>query len=716
MTTISTPRRRNVDCPSPTNGKIIAFNYTGANRNDYFKLVDWDTCAYTGDVAPWVLIQLPRMNLRLHADLPADGVGVIDISDGAALSTNGLDAWGTIQIGGEQLTYTAKTATTITLTARGVNGTTAAAHLADDPVYILCDNQATDAYPLDRVTWWRPPGANAPKNFAVYLSNMLTLPRMPSHDDEDPSSNYRVDYNWAYGVENHASNTWTWNLAGFNVRPSWLLMEISAMQTGPARPRLNTISAYLDTACWDDAEWLPVNTDIGAAYTHLLTQIGIPSGCIHDYTTNHDNFKLITGEKPAWPVLVDMADYTNTMVKVNLLSHIYLYDNSMWQTAYTGPGSLTNPIATYDRTTAKNVKLIQERPGPVGQVKLTWLNTEGEEAGTITYPNPADPSGLVQTLKPAIHASAAYALAAFQRRYLVLKHPNTIGVELATGNPALRTGVAYGIAWNFHDGSNAAKVGYCQSIDHVLENIHLDHRPPSHRLPQRQLLGPWRPTHDHHPFAHPRRRKPGHRHRPAALRRQRQLPHHQRHESEDRRLQLPPKRLSPAPPLAAPSPGPAPSAAAFGSTTTASPGPSASHYLPIVSLQLGATAISALWDPVAAQFRLFAGYVSNSINRSYPVVVGVANNFASTNTWFHVGLAAKIAAAAGFVSLYIDGQQVLNWTGDTRVYASNSALALTTISGVYLLGGPYHLIGGHQHRLLERLRLRRRRLHRRQHG
>lgn len=456
---------------TPTNGKIAIMDWQGAyHRGDeHFKLVDWDTCAYNTDIAPWVLIQLPGMGLRLAADLAIGTAwGRVAISDGATNSTNGLDASGTLQIGGEQISYSSKNATGVWMTARGVNSTTAAAHLADDPVYIINDGQATDAYPVDHVGWTRPAGKNSPRDFIMRMSNMLTLPRMPNRDD---NSEYALDYNWNYGVADYLANTWTWDLATFNVRPTWLLLQISEMQTWPARPRINTILGILDTTCWDDEEWLPVGTDIGAAYTHLLTMVGIPAACIHDYITNNDDFRLITGEKSAWAVLVDIADYTNTIIKVDHMSHIYLYDNNLWQTSYTGPGSMTDPIATYDRATAKNVKLLQERPGAVGQLKLTWVRTDGDDGGTIVYPDPADPTGMVQTIKPAIHASSAYASASLQRRYLVLKYPNSIGVELATGNPALRTGACYGLDWTFHDASSATRVGYCQSIDHVLENF-----------------------------------------------------------------------------------------------------------------------------------------------------------------------------------------------------------------------------------------------------
>jgi len=40
-------------------------------------------------------------------------------------------------------------------------------------------------------------------------------------------------------------------------------------------------------------------------------------------------------------------------------------------------------------------------------------------------------------------------------------------------------------------------------------------------------------------------------------------------------------------------------------------------------------------------------------------------NFSTTNVWQHCGITCKADAVSGFVSFYIDGVQVLSWTGNT---------------------------------------------------
>ena len=76
--------------------------------------------------------------------------------------TNGIPTTGTLQIGNEQINYGGKTDTTINITARAVNGTTAAAHDSNDPVYLLDGGQATDAMLVKQIRWTRQGGPAAP--------------------------------------------------------------------------------------------------------------------------------------------------------------------------------------------------------------------------------------------------------------------------------------------------------------------------------------------------------------------------------------------------------------------------------------------------------------------------------------------------------------------------------------------------------------------------
>lgn len=62
--------------------------------------------------------------------------------------------------------------------------------------------------------------------------------------------------------------------------------------------------------------------------------------------------------------------------------------------------------------------------------------------------------------------------------------------------------------------------------------------------------------------------------------------------------------------------------------------------------------------------------------------------FATSGTWFHIGITHKIDATAGFLSVYIDGVQVLNLVGDTRPSRwTGSAQAFATTTAFVLGAG-----------------------------
>ncbi len=459
---------------APSNGQIIRYSW-GSNilgSDDWF-LSPYDTAGYnpSADVDPWALFRLPGMGLRLYTDLTDSYTGVLAISDGAALSTNGLPSSGTIQIGGEQLSYNNKTSTTLTITARGVNGTTAAAHLAEDPVYILhAGGQATDAYALRTISWSVRAGGNAPRKFRIRLGNGLATPRLPTNDDEDPSHEWWLDYDALADVENHSGVTYTWTPPA-NTRALWLLIEIANMQTELARPRINTLSALVDEQYFDPDQWLPANSDLADIYAKLFASLGLPSGAYSILTTNTDPCLLTTGEKAAWATLTDLADYTGTLISVSPLSIITVTDNHLWRTDLTGSGTMINPVVSWTRTTAKAATFIQERANAVRQLRMTWLHADGSKGGSVVYPATPGDTGVNVDLPNTIYPNGTLATNALQRRFTVLNFPLTLAVEAAVGDPTLRTGVFHALTWEFQDGSTANRKGLVQSIDHILEDL-----------------------------------------------------------------------------------------------------------------------------------------------------------------------------------------------------------------------------------------------------
>jgi hypothetical protein len=93
------------------------------------------------------------------------------------------------------------------------------------------------------------------------------------------------------------------------------------------------------------------------------------------------------------------------------------------------------------------------------------------------------------------------------------------------------------------------------------------------------------------------------------------------------------------------------------------------------------------------EIALRAGWVQNTFTVRFPVTVTTAA-IGAINQWYAIGMTANLASANGFVTLYVDGQPITSWTGDTRVYRSTEGAARTTIAGCYAVGTPTNWMSG----------------------
>ena len=90
----------------------------------------------------------------------------------------------------------------------------------------------------------------------------------------------------------------------------------------------------------------------------------------------------------------------------------------------------------------------------------------------------------------------------------------------------------------------------------------------------------------------------------------------------------------------------------------------------LVTTSGGVADAYVIWNGATGDLELYVGgSMVDSIN------VATAG-FDTTNTWYHLGFTYKADSSTGFVSLYRDGVQILNWTGNTG----------TAITGVYFHG------------------------------
>lgn len=114
--------------------------------------------------------------------------------------------------------------------------------------------------------------------------------------------------------------------------------------------------------------------------------------------------------------------------------------------------------------------------------------------------------------------------------------------------------------------------------------------------------------------------------------------------------------------------------------------------LPIVTIGVGYAPLSIMWEPEIGALQLMAGFEEGDTAYRYPIAAASHDLFAaSPTTWKIAGIAAKIDAVAGYVSFYLEGQKLLTWTGDTRIYGVNTYELLSNITGVYWFGDEYNV-------------------------
>lgn len=78
----------------------------------------------------------------------------------------------------------------------------------------------------------------------------------------------------------------------------------------------------------------------------------------------------------------------------------------------------------------------------------------------------------------------------------------------------------------------------------------------------------------------------------------------------------------------------------------------------------GVSSIYVIWKGDTSDLEL---YVNGSLVDS---VDAASVGFTTTDTWFHVGIACKTDASAGWVSIYLDGVKILDYAGNTGTAAN----------------------------------------------
>ena len=429
--------------PTPGAGEMIRwwYNASATKRADHFQTDEIDIALYTLGAGedPWLLLEIPGMGLMLRDDIAADDPGTDEmlyvVDAGGNPATGGLPNNGTVQIGTEQITYSAKTADGLLVDTRGDYSTSAVAHVAGDAVLFRdSDGTATSGVPIKSVGFRRPNGALTLKSFRLRRSNLESV-RVATDDNHDD------DYETLATVTGSTATTYDLALSPSR-RCRFIILEIDHMGSDPARPRINELVAYLDEDYYPAESWLMAPT-AGDVIEQVLINAGLPAGAIAVVAGTQDVEKVSTARDAAGVVVADVAEFAGCLVEIGRVSSVAISNSTFWSAAS------HSPIATWTRSDVSQVEVVQAVNRAISQIKLPWRTPDNSDSGEEQYPATLESSGKPLTLDEMIYAGASSAQNAAKRHFLAARYPWRFVLELAETQPAVRPGDIYAIQWQF---------------------------------------------------------------------------------------------------------------------------------------------------------------------------------------------------------------------------------------------------------------------------
>jgi|WetSurMetagenome_2_1015567.scaffolds.fasta_scaffold08917_3 hypothetical protein len=464
-------------------GANIAAPGTGATIRRYFANSKDAATGYTVDDVSnpgtfigdghrfYLLLQINGMGLTLTdtiTDSAPDTAATLYISLGDTGCVDGLDASGTLQIGNEQITYSAKTMDNrgLVVTARGANGTAKAAHLAGETIYQVEDGLATDTLPLASVVLRRTSGKAYLTDFKLYGARSLQTPRVPNEDEpDDPASDvtWTQDYELFATVTGHNSATYTYAGTPAQRRYRWLLLVVTAMTTNPYRLMVNELEVVTKGDIYSAATYLASGT-VYEAVDAILDGCGIPDAARVDGTGTPTVSGYTTAPDMAWQVCADLADMTGCFIEVGR-------DSKMTVKVHPYFGGTPAIATTWSKTLATSYAPDWPWGRAIGQIELPWLALDGSGGGTVKYPATPDAFGMIAKLEQLRFADAAAALVVAEKKYWLARLPFGAVIEAAGAPLAARPGVAHSVAWQLDSAMLAmARTYLLDNVTHRLEN------------------------------------------------------------------------------------------------------------------------------------------------------------------------------------------------------------------------------------------------------
>lgn len=422
------------------------------------------------DVNQWIAIELPGLGLMLTeaitASVPASG-SLLKISDSAGPSNSGLPSSGTLSIGDEQISYSAKVEGGVTVSGRGVNSTTAAIHDAGDTIYMVESGILSDAHLLNSVGWRRYGGTIYPARFKLYKSILQT----PRHPEEE---GWGDDWSLVYSQSpDNTASTWDYALSP-SLRCRHLMFTIDKMTTDPARVRLNEVVAVLDNSAYDTSLWLANGVRAGAVISQLITNAGLSAANIlTDVGNTNQLYDQTTADDSAWAVISDLAEFAGCRLVVGRDSRINVADDQFWDAS-------TSIASTWAASNASDVQATLRNGIGNSQVKVKWRTPDSSSSGVEAYPANEQFGGSVIETAELIYANSTVAQISAQKRYDLSRYPFEFTVNTAVSVPFMRPGEVHTVTWQYNRSTLAVvRKALLKTIEHKLrggqwlESLHL---------------------------------------------------------------------------------------------------------------------------------------------------------------------------------------------------------------------------------------------------
>jgi hypothetical protein len=353
------------------------------------------------------------------------------------------------------MTATVAGAETINITARAQNGTTAAAHVAGDPIYVVDGGVATDAYLINKLSWVRSGGTSYPTQFKIYTSKY-----QKARNPTEPS--YTLDWSTPISVAGHLSPTWA--SSAISRRARNVLIEIEKMTTDPSRARLNAIAATVDPGTFEASAVITTGNS-GDVAVAILDAIGIPSGAWSETSTNLNIKRNATAKGAAWAVIEDLADYGSLFVEVDAMSKIQIMDDGFWVNDFFVQQK------TWTRITAASAEFSSSYNDRIAQIILPWSAADGSDGGTVYYPAAPDGNGKSVTIDEMILPDSSRATTVAQKKYLQARYSWSIQIQSANGYPAMEAGEIDLVSWDIDPNLNgSARWIICTDVQHTISN------------------------------------------------------------------------------------------------------------------------------------------------------------------------------------------------------------------------------------------------------